>query len=151
MPNNQGEGIKNKDVRGGEHTSKETNTKETKTKENKETLSKPSFLKEGAVYQLTIYFEGKIRENNRSVQKRKEPQIQSWCKDMDKLIRLDKAEPKEIKKIIDWVVQDNFWCKNVLSPASLRKHYTRFYKEVIDRGKSLEEKIATDHRLDDVD
>ena len=32
MPNNQGEGIKNKDVRGGEHLSKET------LKENKETL-----------------------------------------------------------------------------------------------------------------
>ena len=32
MPNNQGKGIKNKDVRGGEHTSKET------LKDNKETL-----------------------------------------------------------------------------------------------------------------
>ncbi|MBA7587041.1 hypothetical protein ES708_29051 [subsurface metagenome] len=32
MPKNQGEGIKNKDVRGGEHTSKET-LKETNTKE----------------------------------------------------------------------------------------------------------------------
>ena len=29
MPNNQEKGIKNKDVKGGEHTSKETNTKET--------------------------------------------------------------------------------------------------------------------------
>jgi len=150
VPNNQGEGIKNRDTRGGEHMSKET-LKETKTKEKKETLSQPSFLKEGVVYQLTIYFEGKIRENNKSIQKRKESKLQSWCKDIDKLIRIDKAKSNEIKKIIDWVVEDKFWAKNVLCPASLRQHYPRFYKEVIDRGKSLEEKVATDHRLDNVD
>ncbi|MBA7574644.1 hypothetical protein ES695_15630 [Candidatus Atribacteria bacterium 1244-E10-H5-B2] len=151
MPNNQGEGIKNKDVRGGEHMSKETNTKETNTKEKKKTLSKASFDKEAVVYQLTIYLEGKIRENNKSVQKRDESQLQSWCKDIDKLLRLDNANPDEVKQIIDWVVEDKFWAKNILCPASLRKQYPRFYKEVIDRGKSLEEKIATDHRLDGVD
>jgi len=124
-------------------------TKENNTKEK--TLSKASFDKEAVVYQLTLYFEGKIRENNKSIQKRDESQIQSWCKDMDYLIRMDKAKPNEIKKIIDWVVEDKFWAKNILCPASLRKHYPRFYKEVIDRGKSLEEKIETDHRLDDVD
>ncbi|GAI77909.1 unnamed protein product, partial [marine sediment metagenome] len=38
MPNNQGKGIKNKDIRGGEHTSKET------LKENKETPKERNFL-----------------------------------------------------------------------------------------------------------
>ena len=127
-------------------------TKETITKETiQKTLSHKFFDKNSVTYQLTIYLEGKIRENNKSIQKRKELQLQSWCKDMDKLIRLDKTKPNEIKKIIDWVVQDKFWAKNILCPAGLRKHYPRFYKEVIDRGKSLEEKIETDHRLDDVD
>ena len=127
-------------------------TKEISSKETiQKTLSKASFDKEAVVYQLTIYFEGKIRENNKSIRKREEPQIQSWCKDMDYLIRIDKAEPNEIKKIIDWVVENKFWAKNILCPASLRKHYSRFYKEVIDRGKSLKERIKTDHRLDGVD
>ena len=149
IPNNKGKGIKNKDLRGGEHLSKET-LKETKRK-LKKTLSQASFSKDAVVYQLTIYFEGKIIENNRAINKKNDAQIQSWCKDMDKLIRIDRAKPNEIKKIIDWVVEDKFWAKNILCPASLRKHYPRFYKEVIDRGKSLEEKIETDHRLDDVD
>jgi len=151
MPNNQGEGIKNNDVRGGEHLSKETNTKETNTKETIKILSKASFSKDAVVYQLTLYFEGKIIENNRAINKKNDAQIQVWCKDMDKLIRIDKAKPDEIERIINWVVEDKFWAKNILCPVSLRKHYPRFYKEVIDRGKSLEEKIATDHRLDDVD
>ena len=58
---------------------------------------------------------------------------------MDKLLRIDKADPNEVKDIIDWVVDDNFWAKNVLCPASLRKQYPRFYKQVIDRGRSLED------------
>lgn len=120
----------------------------------KKILSTPSFDKEGIVYQLIIYLEGKIRENNEAENrkpKKTEPQLQSWCIEMDRLIRLDKAKPNEIERVINWVVEDKFWAKNILCPASLRKHYPRFYKEVIDRGKSLEEKIATDHRLDDVD
>ena len=122
-----------------------------KNGKNEDIKSEEFSNENSVVYQLIIYFEGKIRENNKTIKKREEPQLLSWCKDMDKLIRLDKADPNEIKKVIDWVVQDSFWCKNVLCPASLRKHYSRFYKEVIDKGKSLEEKVATDHRLDDVD
>jgi len=122
-----------------------------KNGKNEDTKSKEFFNKNSVVYQLTIYLEGKIRENNKSIKKRDETQLQSWCKDMDYLIRIDKAKPDEIERIINWVVEDKFWAKNILCPASLRKHYPRFYKEVIDRGKSLEEKIAADHRLDGVD
>ena len=112
--------------------------------------NQPSFEKDGAVYQLTIYLDGKIRENNTAVKKRDEKQIQSWCKDMDKLIRIDHAKPNDIKKVIDWVVEDNFWSPNILSAIKLRKHYSRFYKKVIDRGRSLEEKLKVDHRFDNL-
>jgi len=139
-----------KHLQDPKETLKETSTKETKTKE---TISKPSFFKDGIVYQLTIYLEGKIRENNEAENrkpKRDETQIQSWCKDMEKLIRIDHAKPNDIKKVIDWVVEDNFWSPNILSAIKLRKHYSRFYKKVIDRGRSLEEKLATDHRFDNL-
>ena len=136
-----------KPLQDPKETLKETSTKETKTKE---TTSKPSFFKDGVVYQLTTYLEGKIIENNKVVNKRDEKQIQLWCKDMDKLIRIDNAKPNDIKKVIDWVVEDEFWSSNILSAIKLRKHYPRFYKKVIDRGRSLEERIKTDHRFDDI-
>lgn len=125
-----------------------------KRKGPKETIQKKTlshtYEKCEVVYQLTIYLEGKIMENNNSIQKRTEPQLQSWCKDIDKLLRLDKANPTEVKQVIDWVVEDDFWSANVLSAAKLRKHYPRFYKKVIDRGKSLDEKIESDYRFDDL-
>jgi hypothetical protein len=124
--------------------------KDTKETIQKKTLSR-TFTSDDPVYQLTIYLEGKIMENNKAVTKKEQYQIQNWCKNMDLLIRKDKAKPRDIKKVIDWVVEDKFWAKNILCPASLRKQYPRFYKEVIDRGRSLEERIEADHRLDDVD
>jgi len=138
---------------------KKGHTKETSSKETIQKKLSRTFEKCGVVYQLTTYLGGKIRENNKveqnkyesKTQKQKESQLQSWCQDIDKLLRLDKANPDEVKKIIDWVVEDDFWSPNILSAKKLRKHYPRFYKKVIDRGKSLEEKIATDHRLDDVE
>ena len=118
--------------------------KETKTKETKRILSQ-TFGEFDQIYQLTIYLEGKIMENNKAVNKREKYQIQSWCKDMDYLVRIDKAKPEDIKKIIDWVVQDKFWAKNILCPASLRKQYPRFYKEVIS------ESINDPNRFDFID
>jgi hypothetical protein len=120
--------------------------KETKTKETLKKLSR-TFEKCSEVYQLTLYLENKIRENN-EVEARKEKktefQIQSWCKDMDLLINKDNTNPDEIKRIIDWVVKDDFWSDNVLSVKKLRKHYSRLYKKAINNTKSIKQLAAED-------
>ena len=117
---------------------KETSTKETSTKETIKRKSQ-TYEKFDEVFQLTLYLEGKIRENNKAIKKRSDQELQKWCEDIDKLIRIDKAKPEEIKKVIDWVVRDEFWSMNILSAKKLRKHYPRFWKTVIDRGQSLED------------
>ena len=125
-------------------------TGHTKEKNTKETIQKKlsrTFEKSEIVYQLTIYLEGKIRENNKSVKEKTEPQIQSWCKDIDKLLRLDNADPNEVKQIIDWVVKDDFWSSNVLSAEKLRKHYSRLYKKAINSTKSIKQ-LAEENPFD---
>ena len=134
------------------------------TKENiqkkkyKRKISQLSFGESDEIYQLTLYFEEKIRENNQAIKKGNEPQLQRWCKDMDRLIRLDGANPDEIKRIIDFVVKDEFWDENILCPASLRKHYPRLWKKIIDKGenqiknskdkvKNIEERLKNMSRL----
>lgn len=137
--------------KGIEVSPKKGHTKEKVQKKRYKRKLSRTFEKHEVVYQLTIYLDGKIRENNKSVKERTEIQIQSWCKDMDRLIRLDNADPDDIKQIIDWVVEDDFWSGNILSAKKLRKHYPRFYKKVIYRGKSLDEQIKNDHRFDDIE
>jgi hypothetical protein len=53
----------------------------------------------------------------------KKPNLQSWSKQVDLMIRVDKRRPKEIEQIINWCQSDIFWQNNILSMEKLRKQY----------------------------
>ena len=117
----------------------------------KETIrSEESLNKKPISFQLAVYLDGKIRENNKRFKKRTEAQLIKWAEDIEKLIRIDKVPPKEISQVIDWVVEDKFWSPNILSANKLREHYPKLYKKAIDRGRSLKENLENDHRFDDL-
>jgi uncharacterized protein YlaN (UPF0358 family) len=110
------------------------------------------FSKDCLEHKISLYLQNKIMENNPAFKERTDSQLQKWCKEIDRLIRLDKAKTADIKKIIDWVYQDSFWNSNILSASGLRKHYPQLWKKVIDTdsrlGMSLQDKIKNDRRLD---
>lgn len=50
--------------------------------------------------------------------------IQKWADDFRKLVELDKHHDKElIARVMDWVVKDDFWCRNVLSAEAFRNQF----------------------------
>jgi Helix-turn-helix domain len=49
----------------------------------------------------------------------------SWISIMDRIIRIDNRSPEQVRSAIDWCQKDDFWCMNILSPTSLRKHFDR--------------------------
>ena len=51
----------------------------------------------------------------------REPNIQSWAKHIDLLLRLDKRIPEQVEEVIFWCQRDNFWQNNILSTDKLRK------------------------------
>ncbi|MBN2594856.1 MAG: helix-turn-helix domain-containing protein [Sedimentisphaerales bacterium] len=53
----------------------------------------------------------------------KKPNLQTWAKHIDRMIRLDKRKPETIEAVIRWCQQDSFWYKIVLSTESLRKKF----------------------------
>lgn len=53
----------------------------------------------------------------------RDPSIQAWASDIDKMMRLDKREPEEIAAVIDWCQNDSFWKSNILSTSKLRQKY----------------------------
>lgn len=57
--------------------------------------------------------------------KAKKPDFQKWAKHIDLLIRLDKRDPDEIRKVIEWSQQSDFWKNNILSTEKLRKQFTQ--------------------------
>lgn len=79
-----------------------------------------NFSSDSDEYRLADYLYKNILKNN---PKHKEPNLQSWAKDVDKMIRIDKRSVDDIKNLIDWVQKDFFWKANVLSPAKLREKF----------------------------
>jgi len=53
----------------------------------------------------------------------REPNFNSWAKDMDAILRLDKRPVTGIKAVMVWAQQDSFWCANILCPGKLREKY----------------------------
>ncbi len=55
----------------------------------------------------------------------KTPNVETWAKDFDKMLRLDKRSPEKVKQVIEWLTTSQFWRKNVLSAAKLREQFDR--------------------------
>lgn len=53
----------------------------------------------------------------------KKPDIEKWTDEIDLMIRIDKRNPEEIKKVIIWCQKDTFWQNNILSTSKLRKQF----------------------------
>ncbi len=64
----------------------------------------------------------------------RQPNLDRWARDIDRLIRLDKRSPERIEGVIRWSRRDSFWQNNILSAASLRKHFDRLEMQMNARG-----------------
>lgn len=53
----------------------------------------------------------------------KEPNLQSWAKEIDFMIRKDNRNPTRIRQVIQWAQKNDFWHKNILSTAKLREKF----------------------------
>lgn len=111
------------------------------------------FVETSKEFQLSKYLFELIRKNN---PKAKEPNFQTWSKQFDLMIRVDKREVHEIKDLINWSQNDSFWYKNILSPQKLRKQYDQLMvkmyddKTIVDFKSDITKVQSTDiYKLDE--
>lgn len=77
--------------------------------------------------ELSKYLFTFIKKNNPGA---KEPNFKNWSKHMDYILRLDKRNPEEVKQVIEFSQNNNFWCTNILSTEKLRKHYDKLFLQM---------------------
>ena len=107
--------------RDADGTSTETNNNENnENNENNDNNIVEKFSTDSTEVWLSDYLYKKILTND---DKTKKPNIQKWAEHIDKLIRLDKRDPHEIAKVIDFATNDDFWKSNILSTSKLRQKY----------------------------
>jgi len=75
---------------------------------------------EADAVRLSDFLFQNIRKNN---PKYKTPNMQSWAKHIDLMIRIDNRTAEEIREMITWCQQDTFWKCNILSTKTLREKF----------------------------
>ena len=77
-----------------------------------------------------------------------EATVLRWAKDIDKMIRLDKREPREVAEVVRWCQADSFWSQNILSGIKLREQYDKLTVKMRGTALSVVPKVQKETRLD---
>ncbi|MCO4849683.1 Replication protein O [Bacillus vallismortis] len=85
------------------------------------------------------YLFKEIKNNNPDAKK---PNLEKWANEFRLIRERDKRTDDQIKYLIKWTQQDDFWKANILSPSSLRKHYDKLVVKI----KSIKGKEQTKKR-----
>lgn len=56
---------------------------------------------------------------------------------MDRLLRIDKHSPEEVRAVIEWCQNDSFWWKNIRSPQKLREKYDALWGGAVGKNRGL--------------
>lgn len=57
----------------------------------------------------------------------REPNFQTWAKDIRLLVTRDGRDPSEVREVFEWANADEFWRPNILSAAKLRAKFPDLY------------------------
>jgi hypothetical protein len=103
-------------------------------KEEKTKKGKRVYTKEDIEFKLAGWLYKRMLDNNPNAKK---PNPQKWSDVIRLMIERDKRKPEEIKAVIDWSQDSDFWMSNILSTEKLRKQYdTLFMQMKKDKDKA---------------
>jgi hypothetical protein len=115
-----------------------------------EKKSEKIFPEDSEPYRLASLLHDLIKEND---PKSKEPNIQRWALEIDRLIRLDGREPEEIETVLRWSQADPFWKTNILSATKLRKQFQQLKLKMGGKkhGYDFSDKEYTGTPIDEIE
>ena len=104
----------------------EITTETTTNNSMSEKFSDAKFDENSDEIKIVNYFIEKLKGVNKNI---KVPNSlknkQKWATEIHRLINIDCKNREEVCKVIAFATKDDFWCSNILSPTSLRKHFDR--------------------------
>lgn len=118
-----------------------TNTKESESKDSysiqktKDILAPTGALSADADDLLSFFIQN-LKERKDDI---RIPDPKKWLDEIDRMIRIDKRDPKKIRALIEWIHKDSFWSTVVLSPKKLRDQYDQI--ELQASGKVIKDLV----------
>jgi hypothetical protein len=132
----------------------ENDTEESRREENREeeipggSVDPPDVVSKNPVCQEAIDLASLLLATHRKeypdyLASKDKKTLPRWAEDIDKLIRIDKKAPENIRWVILWVkTPGNFWFHNIESGAKLRKQFERLYGQMTQTLASPAKKDA---------
>lgn len=97
-----------------------------KTGDNeKKEPSSPKFSTSDTVNAQLLF--NKMQVNNPDI---KQPNLDKWSNDFRLIREIDKRNDEQIKYLINWTQNDDFWKSNILSPSKLRKQWDQLVVKI---------------------
>ena len=75
----------------------------------------------------------------------KEPNLDSWAKEVRLMRERDQRTVEQIKYVINWSQKDNFWQANILSTKKLREKFDTLVAQIkrnVDKKKNISDSVA---------
>lgn len=115
-----------------------------KSNKDKTLTRKKSFDEDSLPYKIAAYHHKKIMEYAESYGKShlvRNADLQKWADEYRKMLEIDKVSKDEIRQVIDWVSQDNFWRTNVLSAKKMREKFPELSLKMVSSTQPPQPKI----------
>lgn len=115
---------------------KDTNNNDKNVKNDKKDTSSRTnkFADDSIELSLASELFNLVLGNNQNA---KQPNLQTWAKDFDLIIRVDKQSAEDVRKVMKWSQKDSFWQGNILSPGALRKQFGKLVVQMKTRGDKV--------------
>lgn len=108
-------------------------------------------------YRLANYLLNFILKRNPT---HKKPNIQSWAKHIDLMLRIDKRKVDDIKAVIKWCQNDTQnkqpegswkgWANNILSTKALRDKFDKLYLQMSGSQPKISDPITNQPPIEDI-
>ena len=114
------------------------------------TLSEKSFSDDSLEMKMVKYMIKRILENYSAAKIPDTPtKLQKWCLTFDRLMRIDQRSVDDIRAVMTWVYQDDFWYSQIRSPNKLREKWDTLYMQMQGRKKDTDKpELLQDRQLD---
>ncbi|MCL2223610.1 MAG: DUF4373 domain-containing protein [Defluviitaleaceae bacterium] len=113
---------------------------QSKVKNSKEKNKEPivgdaptqEFDPEGIPFKCSKFLADKILQLNPRAKKvpRDNAGLYKWCIHIERLLRIDKKPPEELRDVLAFAVKDPFWQANILSTRAFREKYDQLYAKM---------------------
>ena len=95
---------------------------------NSRKSGKRTYDEDSIQYQLAQFLLEEIKKTNPEV---RQPNFQTWSDDMRKMMELDGRKEDQIKNMITWSQEHEFWSGVILSPKKLRDKYDQMKTQAL--------------------